>query len=146
VIDAYPDPVMTEGSFAIASSLGAWWLAAQGAGVPGESNAATATRRARHAAAFDPQIARRFAEQLSAGETSRLDLWPFWQAAECPALLVRGAESTVLPAPLAAEMVRRRPGTECVVVQGVGHQVPLQRPVETARAVERFAYGGPDAG
>ena len=87
VIDTYPDPEMTAGSRRIAG-----WVSGYASG----------------GAWFDPAIARHFREQLDVGSAARLDLWPMWDAIESPALVVRGAESDVLPAELAAEMVARR--------------------------------------
>jgi pimeloyl-ACP methyl ester carboxylesterase len=39
----------------------------------------------------------------------------------CPVLILRGAESDILTAETAAEMVARKPGTELVEFPGVGH-------------------------
>jgi pimeloyl-ACP methyl ester carboxylesterase len=118
VVDAYPAPAMSPGSRAIAEAVAALAMC-DGLG-------------------FDPAIARRIAEELASGEACRLDLWPFWEALRCPTLLVRGAWSDVLPAPLAAEMLARQPRARLATVPGVGHQIPFQRPRELAELIEDF--------
>jgi pimeloyl-ACP methyl ester carboxylesterase len=120
VIDAYPDPEMTPGSRRIAS-----WIA-------GYADGATW---------FDPAIARHFRDQLAAGRESRLDLWPFWEAIACPALVVRGAHSDVVPEALACEMLRRQPRARLVTIEGVAHAIPFTRPRELAGALEAFLAG-----
>ena len=117
VIDTYPDPAMSTGSRRIAQ-----WIAGMDGG----------------AGRFDPAIAAHFREQLAAGTASRLDLWPMWEALECPALLVRGEESDVLPARTAREMLARQPRAELVKVPGVAHGIPYMRPRELARAIGGF--------
>lgn len=120
VVDAYPHPEMSPGSLQIAR-----WLSAL-AGAPAA------------ALGFDPAIARSFAEQLAADDARRLDLWPFWEAGEQPALVVRGGESAVLTATMAAEMLRRRPTARLVTVPGVGHGIPATRAHELAGVMEAF--------
>lgn len=118
VVDAYPAPEMSPGSRAIAEAVAAL-AACDGLG-------------------FDPAIARGIAEELASGEARRLDLWPFWEALRCPALLVRGAWSDVLPAPLAAEMLARQPRARLVTVPGVGHLIPFLRSRELAELIAAF--------
>lgn len=117
VVDSYPQPAMTPGSRRIAS-----WV----------SGFATGTSW------FDPAIARRFAEQLAAGNEDRLDLWPMWEAIESPALVVRGELSDVLPAAVADEMLARQPHSRLHTVDGVAHGIPYVRPVELAAALDSF--------
>ncbi|WP_234313649.1 alpha/beta fold hydrolase [Streptomyces sp. NBRC 109706] len=66
------------------------------------------------------------------------DWWADWLGSDCPALLLRGAESTLLPAGLADAMVARRPGTERVDFPGAGHWVHDDAPEEFAAAVAAF--------
>lgn len=120
VVDAYPHPEMSAGSFHIAQSLAA--LAQQ----PGAT------------LGFDPAIARAFAEQLAADDPRRLDLWPFWEAGEQPALVVRGTESTVLTVAMAAEMLRRRPSACLATVPNTGHAIPATHPDVLATLIEAF--------
>ena len=117
-IDTYPDPEMTPGSRRIAG-----WVA----------------RYAESGAWFDPAIARHFREQLEAGSAARLDLWPMWDALEVPALVVRGAQSDVLPAHVADEMVARQPRSRLVTIAGVSHPIPFVRPRQLAESLMEFA-------
>jgi pimeloyl-ACP methyl ester carboxylesterase len=119
VVDAYPDPEMTPGSRRIAEFISARYRLGTN-GLP---------------AGFDPAIARRLSEELASGAPRRLDLWPFWEVAAAPALLVRGALSDVLTAPLAQRMLDRRPGASLLTVDGVAHQIPQRRPIELARGI-----------
>jgi pimeloyl-ACP methyl ester carboxylesterase len=54
-----------------------------------------------------------------------IDLWAVWNAVTCPVLVLRGANSEVLPAPTVQEMRRRKPGTQSVEFAGVGHAPAL---------------------
>jgi pimeloyl-ACP methyl ester carboxylesterase len=119
VVDAYPAPEMSPGSRRIAELVAALY-----AGDGADS-----------LAGFDPAIARRMREDLEAGETRRLDLWPFWETVQAPALVVRGSLSDVLTADLAAEMLRRQPRATLLTVPGVGHQIPSLRPRHLAAAI-----------
>jgi pimeloyl-ACP methyl ester carboxylesterase len=118
VIDTYPHPEMTQGSRRIAS-----WIAEYAD---------------RAGAWFDPAIARHFRDQLAAGTAERIDLWPMWEALECPALVVRGELSDVLPPEAAAEMLVRQPRASLITIDGVSHAIPYRRPGELARALEDF--------
>ncbi len=118
VIDAYPHAEMTPGSRRIAG-----WLS---------------TYADNAAAWFDPAIARHFRDQLAAGRDARLDLMPMWEAVECPALIVRGAESDVLPAEVAGEMLTRQPRAHLVNIPGVTHGIPFARPAQLASAIMDF--------
>jgi pimeloyl-ACP methyl ester carboxylesterase len=117
VVDTYPNPEMSGGSRRIAE-----WIAGYASG----------------GAWFDPAIARHFREQLEAGTAARLDLWPMWEAIDCPTLLVRGALSDVLPGSLAGEMVRRQPRARLASVPGVAHPIPFLAPRVLAEELERF--------
>jgi len=119
VIDAYPDPVMTPGSRQIAEFIASYHFPD---GRP----------------SFDPAIAAAMAEQLSRDGPRRLDLWPFWDAASQPALILRGALSTVLTEPMAAEMLRRRPSARLVTIPNVAHAIPALRPADLLNAINRF--------
>jgi pimeloyl-ACP methyl ester carboxylesterase len=54
-----------------------------------------------------------------------LDLWTAWNAVDCPVLVLRGAESDVLTAATVEEMRRRKPATQSVEFEGVGHAPAL---------------------
>jgi pimeloyl-ACP methyl ester carboxylesterase len=121
VVDSYPAPEMTPGSRAIAEAIARAWPGWDGAG------------------RFDPAIARQFADQIAAGDPRRLDLWPLWEAIRSPVLLVRGELSTVLTAPLAAEMLVRQPAARLATVPGIGHAIPFAAPGVLARHIHEFA-------
>lgn len=55
------------------------------------------------------------------GEPEDIDLAAHWNAVTCPALVLRGAESDVLLAATAAQMVERRANARLVEFTGVGH-------------------------
>jgi pimeloyl-ACP methyl ester carboxylesterase len=65
-----------------------------------------------------------------------IDLWSAWRAVDCPVLVLRGAESDVLPAATAKEMSRRKPGTQVVEFEGVGHAPALmdRRQIDAVRS------------
>ena len=68
----------------------------------------------------------------------------FWDDVErlrVPLLLVRGALSGVVDDADVAELQRRKPDAEVVVVAGAGHSVQGDKPVELARIIARFAPG-----
>jgi len=73
-----------------------------------------------------------------------LGLGVFWDDVEklaAPLLLVRGALSGVVDDADVAELRRRKPDAEVVVVEGAGHSVQGDKPVELARLIERFVVG-----
>jgi pimeloyl-ACP methyl ester carboxylesterase len=70
-----------------------------------------------------------------------LDFSPLWDdvsAARAPLLLVRGSRSPVVDDADVAELVRRRPGTRVEVLDGAGHSVQGDRPVELAELIRGF--------
>jgi len=56
----------------------------------------------------------------------------------CPALLIRGEESTLLPREAAEESVRALPQGKLVEIAGAGHHVHLDRPGPTIDALREF--------
>ncbi len=50
-----------------------------------------------------------------------VDLWPTYDAIRCPTLVLRGAESALLPKKIADEMTTRGPKAELVEFAGIGH-------------------------
>jgi 3-oxoadipate enol-lactonase len=119
VVDAYPDPIMSPGSRRIAESV-------------------AAVRFTEDRPPFDPAIARSMAEQLAGDDPRRLDLWPFWDAGDQPALIVRGARSSVLTEAMAAEMLRRRLTSRLTTIPNVAHPIVTLRPAALATAIESF--------
>ena len=118
VIDAYPHPTQSPGSASIAR-----WV----------STTAHVTRR------FDPAISRHFRELLEAGLETRADLRPLWQAVACPTVVVRGAESHVLPAATADDMFNLLPHARLETIPGVAHGIPFARPAELAVILRQLA-------
>jgi pimeloyl-ACP methyl ester carboxylesterase len=77
------------------------------------------------------------------GPDGDLGLGVFWDDVaklRGPLLLVRGALSGVVDDGDVAELRRRKPDAEVVIVEGAGHSVQGDRPVELARLIERFAF------
>jgi len=67
------------------------------------------------------------------------DYWDDVGRVTVPVLLVRGGASPVVDDADVAELLRRLPGSEVVVVDGAGHSVQGDRPRELAALVQRFA-------
>ncbi len=63
-------------------------------------------------------------------------MWDDFGAVSCPLMLVRGSLSPVVDAADVAEARRRRPAVEVHVVDGAGHSVQGDRPVELAALVD----------
>ncbi len=80
---------------------------------------------------YDPAIAAPFAEQ-PAGD---LDLSALWSLNRLPTLLLRGAESDILEAGVAAEMAGR-PGVALVTFPGIGHAPALMEPAQILRVAD----------
>ena len=81
--------------------------------------------------AYDPAIGPAFL----AGGIQDVELWPVWDAVRCPVLVLRGAESDILPAATAAEMRERGPKAQLVEFPGIGHAPALM--TESSIAVVR---------
>lgn len=73
---------------------------------------------------YDPAIG----EAFRAAPPQDVDLWAVWDAVRCPVLVLRGAESDVLPRETAEEMGRRGPRGRLVELPGVGHAPALLEP------------------
>ncbi len=78
---------------------------------------------------YDPAIAL----PLRAAEPADLDLWPMWERlpAALPVLVLRGAETDVLPAETAARMAAR-PGVRLAEIAGCGHAPALMDAAQVA--------------
>ena len=77
-------------------------------------------------------------------EGTELSFAPLWDEVDrikAPLLLVRGGLSGVVSDEDAAELLRRQPAAEVVVVEGAGHSIQGDRPVELARILARFTDG-----
>jgi esterase len=65
------------------------------------------------------------------------DYWREWLSHDCPALIVRGAKSRVVPGTVLEEMARRRPNTQLVTIDA-GHSVHIDAPEAFVAAVRAF--------
>jgi len=70
---------------------------------------------------YDPAISVPF----QAAEPADVDLWPIWEAIQCPVLILRGENSALLSKETAEEMLRRGPDAELVEIPQVGHAPTL---------------------
>lgn len=88
---------------------------------------------------YDPQIAAPFKTAFLAqsGPTPDAVLWPFYDEIRCPTLLLRGAQSDLLPAAVAHEMTQRGPCARLLEFAGVGH-APTLLSEEQIRPVLEF--------
>ncbi|MBC3982501.1 alpha/beta hydrolase [Streptomyces sp. AC536] len=73
------------------------------------------------------------------------DWWPDWLGSACPALLLHGGRSFVLPTDLAREMADRRPGTTLRTFPDCGHWVHDDDPAGFASVVGGFLDALPEA-
>ena len=67
-----------------------------------------------------------------------VSLWEVVDAVRAPLLLVRGGASTVVGDDDVAELLRRRPEAQVMVVDGAGHSVQGDEPIELARLLGAF--------
>jgi pimeloyl-ACP methyl ester carboxylesterase len=103
-------------------------------------------RHARHRRASeqardgDPATATPDRERATADREARFaDLWDVVSSITVPLLLVRGrAASSVLDDAHEDELRRRLPGAQVRHVEGAGHSVQGDRPVELARLIDEF--------
>ncbi|MGF1529368.1 MAG: alpha/beta fold hydrolase [Candidatus Competibacterales bacterium] len=86
---------------------------------------------------WDPKILDSFVDAIDGD----VDLWAVWDAVTCPALVVRGAESDVLPQTVAAEMTQRGPRATGHEVSGVGHAPLLMDEAQWAPVEQWLAAG-----
>ena len=74
------------------------------------------------------------------GELADIDLSIFWDAVSCPTLLLRGAESDILPREVAQAMTQRGPKAKLVEFENVGHAPMLLNDAEVG-VVRDFLLG-----
>lgn len=70
---------------------------------------------------YDPAIA----DAFNSGPIEDVDLWSVWDRIACPTLVIRGAESDLLPEDTASEMTQRGPKADIVTIEGCGHAPAL---------------------
>src|SRR3546814_15986550 len=78
------------------------------------------------------------AQPLRAAEPADVDLWALWDRVSCPVLVLRGAQSDLLLAEPAAEMMRRGPCAEVIEVPGCGHAPAMLEPAQTHAIRDRL--------
>lgn len=81
---------------------------------------------------YDPNIVSQFT--MHRGD---LDVWPYWDKLEARTLLMRGADSDVLPKAQAEEMCKRGPKPELIEFSGYGHAPTLTTEAEIS-AIRKF--------
>lgn len=90
---------------------------------------------------YDLRMAQPFALQTpEATQAAEALLWRAWDHLPVPALVVRGAQSDILSAETAQQMVARNAQARCVELLGVGH-APTLRTDEQIGAVRDFLLG-----
>jgi pimeloyl-ACP methyl ester carboxylesterase len=81
-------------------------------------------------------------DRIRPSATGPLDFGPLWadvSAITAPLMLVRGSRSPVVDDADVAELLRRQPRAKVVVVDGAGHSVQGDRPLELAALIRDFA-------
>ena len=80
---------------------------------------------------------------MKATSSSAIDTGPLWDdlsSLTMPIMLLRGSLSPVVDDTDVAEVKRRQPTAEVVVVDGAGHSIQGDKPLELAALIERFAF------
>ena len=72
---------------------------------------------------YDPRIALAYRAGLPA--QGDIELWPLYDAIQCPTLVLRGEQSDLLSRETTAAMARRGPKARVVEIAGVGHAPTL---------------------
>jgi pimeloyl-ACP methyl ester carboxylesterase len=85
---------------------------------------------------YDPKIGEAFKQ----GPIDDVALWPSWDAITCPVLVLRGAQSDMLPASAAAAMTQRGPRAKLVEFAGIGH-APALMAADQIAAIREFLLG-----
>ncbi len=82
---------------------------------------------------YDPKIG----EPFKSGFFQDVDLWQYWEKVRCPVLILRGAESDLLPRETAMIMCKREARTELVELPGIGH-APMLMSADQIKIVRNF--------
>lgn len=82
---------------------------------------------------YDPGIGIPFQK----GPLADVDLWQYYDAIRCTTLLLRGAQSDLLPKDVAADMARRGPKPKLVEFEGIGH-APMLMAEDQIQVVRDF--------
>jgi pimeloyl-ACP methyl ester carboxylesterase len=85
------------------------------------------TQNGNYQFAYDPEITKplRDATELAGKEVTDIDLSMFWNALQCPVLILRGADSDILSRSTAEAMLKRPFVTKLVEFPAVGHAPAL---------------------
>jgi len=122
-----------------AEAEGTDWLAdAMLTSLLGETTLATrpaVEARMRALVAAQPPASVAWAQRAMAARPSSTDVLA---GSGLPALVVRGAEDTLIPATEATAMASALPGAESVELAGVGHLAPLEAPEDLAAVLTRW--------
>jgi pimeloyl-ACP methyl ester carboxylesterase len=87
----------------------------------------------------DPAIAKALLAQPAADVV----LWPIWERVKAPTMVLRGAESDLLPAAVAEEMTRRGPKARLETIPEAGHAPALRDPSQIALVRDFLTAPGP---
>ncbi len=87
---------------------------------------------------YDSRIAESFRAAMPKKD---LEMWPLYDAVQCPTLVMRGELSDLLRRDTVAEMARRGPKARVVEIKGVGHAPTLMQPDQIA-IVREFLLEG----
>lgn len=90
---------------------------------------------------YDPAIG----EALRGAPLAEVNLWPVWDALRCPVLVLRGADSDLLSAEVAAEMTHRGPGCRLVTFPDTGHAPSLMAEDQLSCIIDWLLCGDIDA-
>jgi pimeloyl-ACP methyl ester carboxylesterase len=81
--------------------------------------------------AFDPK------DTVASQKCLNGDHWQDWLATDCPALLIRGADSRVTKAEHIEQMAARRPNTQLRILKG-GHVLHMENPSDFEETIRAF--------
>jgi len=71
---------------------------------------------------YDPRLAEPFRAHMPEKD---MELWPIWNAIQCPTMVVHGAQSDLLTAATCEQMKQTGPKAKVVDIDGVGHAPTL---------------------
>jgi esterase len=90
---------------------------------------------------YDP-VLKRQNSRYEQTEKDRMQLWKSLESITCPTLFVRGAESDVVSAETATELVSRMQNASEVTVNGAGHLVTTDNPIGFIESIDQFLKSG----
>ncbi len=87
---------------------------------------------------FSPKCDLTMKEQAKRAGYRVSDLWPFLEYITCPTLIIRGAESPVLPREIAQRMCQANHNARLVEIEGATHLPPQENPTAFEEVVKCF--------